>query len=40
MGIFNKKRRADEGQPPAAGLPAAGRRADFVQQMKEQARHF
>ena len=40
MGIFNKKRRADEGQPPAAGQPAAGSRADFVQQMKEQARQL
>src|SRR6185312_7816895 len=41
MGIFNKKpRNPEEGQSPAAGFPASGSRADFVQQMKEQARQL
>src|SRR4029077_9372851 len=41
MGIFNKKpRKPEEGQSPAASFPAAGSRADFVQQMKEQARQL
>ena len=41
MGIFNQKpRKPEEGQSPAAGFPASGSRADFVQQMKEQARQL
>ncbi|HEY7881916.1 MAG TPA: hypothetical protein VID31_13760, partial [Streptosporangiaceae bacterium] len=41
MGIFNRKpRKPEQGQSPAAGFPAAGSRADFVQQMKEQARQL
>jgi DNA-directed RNA polymerase subunit RPC12/RpoP len=41
MGIFNKKpRKPEEGQSPAASFPASGSRADFVQQMKEQARQL
>ena len=40
MGIFSKKRKPDTEQSPPAGFPAAGSRADFVQQMKEQARQL